>query len=44
MVACAAGSGDQCCGQNVFGLAPGLLKQRILPTVPPRGLTRGRDR
>jgi hypothetical protein len=44
MVACAAASGDQGCGQNVFGLAPGLLKQRILPTVPPRGLTRGRDR
>jgi hypothetical protein len=44
MVACAAAPGDQGCGQNVFGLVPGLLKQRILPTVPPRGLTRGRDR
>ena len=44
MVKCAAAPGDHGCGPSVFGLAPGLLKQRILPTVQPRGLTRGRDR
>lgn len=44
MVACAAVPVDQGCGQNAFGLVPGLLKQRILANVPPRGLTRGRDR
>jgi len=44
MVACAAALGDQGCRQNVFCPAPRRLEQRILPTVPPRGLTRGRDR
>ena len=44
VVACAAAPGDQGCGQNVFGLVPGLLKQRILPTVPLVDLTRGGHR